>query len=79
MVGALRLSSGVLVLARVQNAAAVDTSLHQGDVIHTFNGEVALTTENLKSLVQNVKAGDPIALLIERSGQFLYVSSSEVF
>ncbi|HEX4771648.1 MAG TPA: trypsin-like peptidase domain-containing protein [Bryobacteraceae bacterium] len=75
LAGGLRLNSGVLVLGRVQSPVAVNTGLRQSDVIHTLNGEVVLNVDALKAAVSALKQSDPIALLIERNGQLLYVAS----
>jgi serine protease Do len=75
LAGGLRLNSGVLVLRRVQSPLAVNTGVRQSDVIHTVNGEVVLTMDAFKIAVSALKPSDPIALLVERNGQLLYVAS----
>jgi serine protease Do len=74
MAGGLRLSSGVIVAGRMQNPAGVDPGLQTSDVIHAINGDFVLSVDALKSAVARLKTGDPVALLIERGGQLLYVT-----
>lgn len=75
IVGSLRLKSGVLALTRVQSPDSLSTGLRQNDVIHTVNGDVISSLEALKSKMATLKPGDPLAILIERGGQFMYLSS----
>jgi S1-C subfamily serine protease len=48
--------------------------LQAGDVIHALNGDFIYTVEALKSALGALKAGDPVAILIERHGQLQYVA-----
>ena len=45
-----------------------------GDAIYELNGSRIGALEELRTALDAKKAGDPIALLIERSGQLVYVS-----
>jgi serine protease Do len=74
LTGELRRASGVIVAARVQDPAAVNTGLEAGDVIHEINGSLVLSVETLRSAVAQIKPGSAVALLIERGGKLLYVA-----
>ena len=72
--GDLRLPSGVIVAARAQNPGGLDTGLQVSDVIYTVNGDFVVTVDELKAALARLKPGDPVALLIERSGQLQYLA-----
>jgi serine protease Do len=72
--GQLRLPSGVIVVARSPNPSGIDTGLQVSDVIYAVNGDFIVDVEMLKAAIGRVKPGDPVALLIERSGQLQYVA-----
>jgi serine protease Do len=72
--GQLRLPSGVIVVARSPNPSGIDTGLQVSDVIYAVNGDFIVDVDMLKAAIGRVKPGDPVALLIERSGQLQYVA-----
>jgi serine protease Do len=74
LVGDLRRASGVIVAARVEDLGRIDTGLQAGDVIHEINGNFVISVEALRSAVEHLKPGDPVALLIERGGKLQYVA-----
>jgi serine protease Do len=74
ILGQLRLPTGIIVAARMQTATAVDAALQAGDVVHAVNNDFVFTVDKLKQSVASLKPGEPVALLIERAGQLLYVS-----
>lgn len=73
ILGALRLPTGVVVAARTQEAQNT-SSLQVGDVIHAVNGDFVYNLDDLKSALSRRASADPLALLIERSGQLQYVT-----
>ena len=73
-VGRLRYGSGVMVVARVEDTPRFDTGLEAGDVIHNVNGNFVISVDALRTAVAQLKPGDPVALLIERSGKLQYVA-----
>jgi len=70
---ALRIASGVLVLARAVESNA-DVALEAGDVIHTINGVAVKTSEELRSTLDHTTVNTPVILQIERSGKLLFVA-----
>jgi serine protease Do len=74
IVGQLRFPMGVIVAARMQTPSGIDTGIQAGDVLHTVNKNFISSVEALKQSVSDLKPGDPVAILIERGGQLLYVS-----
>lgn len=74
LLGSLRLPTGVVMVTRVQTPAAVDTGLQAGDIVHSVNNDLVFDIGGLRAAMTKLKGGDPVALLIERGGQLLYVT-----
>jgi S1-C subfamily serine protease len=62
----LRISSGVLVAAREQEAPGTGVPLFVGDVIHALNTFAVRSLDGLRVLVDGIKAGSDVVLQIER-------------
>ncbi len=69
----LRITSGVIVAARAADAT-VDTGLKTGDVIHALNGQKIDSLEGLRAALGRLKAGDAVALQIERDEVLMFVA-----
>jgi S1-C subfamily serine protease len=74
MVPSLRMASGVIVAARTAYGAMVDSGLQTGDVIHALNGTTIISLDTLSTSIQQLKAGDPVVLQIERNGELQYLA-----
>jgi serine protease Do len=74
MPGSLRLPTGVLVVARVQSPNSNDPGFQIGDVIHSVNGKLVYSMDDLRTGLTGLNSGDPVALLTERDGELSYVS-----
>lgn len=74
LLNALRLPTGIIVAGRIQAPEVNDPGLQQGDIVHALNGKFVYTLSDLKSGMDELSSGDPVALLVERSGQLSYVS-----
>jgi serine protease Do len=72
----LRIPTGVIVAARTLGAGTVEIPLQTGDVIHGLNGTPITTLSGLREALAKQKAGDAIALQIERGSQIIYVAFS---
>lgn len=70
----LRIPSGVIVVGRAADLILPDTGLQAGDIIHALNGTAVDSVDQLRSVTHDLKIGAPVALQIERSGGFMYVS-----
>ena len=70
---ALRSRSGVMVLSKLAHND-IRTGLRVDDLIRAVNGSNVQTVENLRSLLQQLKSGDPVVLQIERRGKLKYLS-----
>jgi serine protease Do len=70
----LRISSGVLVAAREQEAPGTGVPLLVGDVIHTLNTFAVRSLDGLRVLVDGIKAGSDVVLQIERDGRLMFVT-----
>jgi serine protease Do len=69
----LRIGSGVLVAARAIESNA-DVPLEAGDVIHTINGVLLKTSDELRAALNHTNANTPVVLQIERSGKLMFVA-----
>ncbi len=72
--GSLRIPSGVIVLGRAADLIMPDVGLQTGDIIHQLNGTPIDSIDTLRTAVNALKTGDPVALQVERDGALLYVS-----
>ena len=73
-IGPFRLPSGVLVVARTADARSADIGLQAGDLVHELNGQSVYSVDDLRKELGKVKSGDPVAMQVERNGQWLYVA-----
>ena len=72
--GSLRISSGVVVVGRAADLILPDTGLEAGDIIHRVNTASIDSTDALRTALNGMKSGDPVALQVERDGGLMYVS-----
>ena len=49
-IGPVRLASGVVVIARIQNPRGSDIGIQPGDLIHEINGKGVFSADDLKTL-----------------------------
>jgi serine protease Do len=70
----LRISTGVIVLAKTAYGATTDVSLKPGDVIHSLNNEPVTSLAELRGRISVLKPGDAVVLQIEREGNMEFVS-----
>jgi serine protease Do len=66
--------TGVVVAARTLDATRVESGLQPGDVIHAVNRTPIESVEALRGVLRTIKAGDPVAIQIERQGAFAYLA-----
>jgi serine protease Do len=72
--GSLRIPSGVVVLGRAVDLITPDTGLQTGDVVHALNTTHITSMDELRAAVQNLKAGDPVVIQVERSDGLTYLN-----
>ena len=70
----LRIPSGVIVVGRAADLTMPDTGLQAGDIIHRVNATPIDSTDTLRTAINGLKTGDPVALQVEREGGLMYVS-----
>jgi len=70
----LRRSIGVVVAARAGDSPYSGDSLKLGDVIYEVNGTPVSSVDALRAALDKLKETDPLALLVERDGQLMYVT-----
>jgi serine protease Do len=66
--------SGVVVVAQISGPNALETGLEAGDIILAVDRTALQTTAQLETLVQNLRAGDPVVLQVERKGKLQYLA-----
>jgi serine protease Do len=74
ILGPLRLPLGVAVAGLIPSRSGTFHGLQASDVIHAVNGDLVNSLANLRSSLERIKPGDPVALLIERAGQMQYLA-----
>jgi serine protease Do len=72
----LRRLSGVAVAAVPAEFAGLNPGLVAGDVIYSLNNRRIASLDELRDALKDKKPGDPIALLVEREGQLIYVTAA---
>lgn len=70
--GALRIPTGVVVVARTADPTSVDLS--SGDVIHSVNAAPVTSVEALRDLLAKLSRGDAVVLQVERHGGLEFVA-----
>lgn len=72
----LRRLSGVAVAAVPAEYAGLNPGLVAGDVIYSLNNQRITSLDELRDALKDKKPGDPIAFLVERYGQLIYVTAA---
>jgi len=73
VVGSLRISSGVVVIARTASLVAAESGLKTGDVIHSVDKTPIDSLDSLRAALNDIKRGDPVVLQVERDGQLQWL------
>jgi len=71
---ALRQPDGLIVAAKSPDGQGRYIDLESADVIHTLNDQPVGSLETFRTIIAGLKAGEPVALLIERGGVFRYIA-----
>jgi PDZ domain len=74
VIGSLRVPSGVIVAAHVEDAHAAAVSLSAGDVIHSVNGGSVSNLEKLRAALDALNPHSSVVLQIERDGVLTFVA-----
>ncbi len=72
---ATRAKEGVVVAAATPDGPAWADPPQAGDVVYYANKESIANVEELRALVSTLKVGDPLVLLVERSGGLVYLAA----
>ena len=70
----LRRSIGVVVAAHAGESPYSGDALKLGDVIYEVNGTPVSSVDALRAALDKLKETDPLALLVERDGQLMYIT-----
>jgi len=74
MIPQLRISSGVVVVARAVSLIGPDTGLKTGDVIHSVNGIPVDSVDSLRARLNELQHNSPLALQVERDGKLQWLA-----
>jgi serine protease Do len=74
VVGSLRISSGVVVIARAVDLIGPETGLKSGDVIHSVNTTPVESLDSLRAALNGLKPNGPVVLQVERDGQLQWLA-----
>jgi len=74
MIGQLRISSGVVVVARAVSLLGPETGLKTGDVIHSLNGIPVDSVDALRGRLNELKHNSAVALQLERDGKLQWLA-----
>jgi serine protease Do len=70
----LRRPAGVVVAARKASAPYAGPSLETGDVIYAVNRDVVSNVQDLRQMLDHMKGGQAVVLLVERDNRLIYVA-----
>jgi serine protease Do len=70
----LRKGLGVLVASRTADAVYLQQNFQPGDVVYQVNQQPVTNVEELRSLLDVLKVGDPVAVQIQRGGMLQYLA-----
>ncbi len=73
LIGSLRISSGVVVVAKAASATGLETELESGDVVHAVDGQPVTNLDGLRAALKGIDSGMPIVFQVERDSRLLYV------
>jgi serine protease Do len=73
MFSSLRVSSGVVVIARAADLIGPETGLKTGDVIHSVNTTPVDSLNALRTALRGLKPNAPVVLQVERDGQLQWL------
>src|SRR5579872_818761 len=73
-VGDLRVSSGVVVIARAANLIGPETGLKTGDVIHSVNATPVDSVDSLRRTLRGLKPNAAVVLQVERDSQLQWLA-----
>jgi len=67
-------NEGVKIEKVIPDSAAAEAGLQSGDIILQVGGESIGTPAKLKSTIQSAQADKPLAILLKRGDQSIYVA-----
>ena len=69
-----RNSSGVVVIARSPGLNTYTSDLLPGDVVYQINQQTVESVQQVRSMLQPMRRGQPVVLQIERGSQLQYIA-----
>jgi serine protease Do len=74
VIGDLRISNGVVVIARAANLIGPETGLKSGDVIHSVNTTPVDSVSSLREVLRSLKPNAAVVLQVERDSQLQWLA-----
>jgi serine protease Do len=74
VIGDLRISNGVVVIARAANLIGPETGLKSGDVIHSVNTTPVDSVSSLREVLRSIKPNGAVVLQVERDSQLQWLA-----
>lgn len=74
MLPVLKKQYGVVVMGKAADAPYWSREFKAGDVIHALNTKLITSVDQLRSELDSLRSGSPVALQVERRGKLFYVS-----
>jgi len=69
-----RNSSGVMVIAKSPGLNVYTSDLRPGDIVYQVNRQGVESVQQVRSLLQHMRPGQPVALQVERGGEQRYIA-----
>jgi serine protease Do len=69
----LRQKDGLIVAAKSPDGQGKYIDIEVGDVIHSMNNEPVGSLETFRTVIEGLKPGEPVALLVERNATLRYI------
>jgi serine protease Do len=70
----IRIDSGVAVVAQSSQLNSYTSSLHAGDILHSLNQQPIESVRQLRSILGDLKPGQPAVMQIERADKLQYLA-----
>ncbi|MEO8663061.1 MAG: trypsin-like peptidase domain-containing protein [Bryobacteraceae bacterium] len=74
MLTTARAEKGVLVAGRAAEGPFMEGTLRTGDIIYSVNRQGITSVDDLRNVMGKIKAGDPVAVQVERGGKLLFIA-----
>lgn len=74
-IGQVQGKAGVLVVATLSKSQTLGETIEVGDIIYRMNRKPITSSKQLRGILSSMKAGEPVAFQVERSGRLRFVAT----